>query len=509
MIHLAGSVTGESATADAVIATDSLGQIVSWNSRAVTVFGWKEDEVVGNLLVNQIIPELNRDIFLKKLSLNLESSNNHAQDQRIHEACLTNHGKSIPVEMRASRLEIKQETYITLFVRDMSEGILSEKEFLQLAEQNLALENENLKAQMHGEDLQRYIDSMTTLSAKFSLDGHPIMINKPGQIAAGIDAETMKTVPIWDQPFCAFDKEVRSQVIEAFRIAAKGKGNRYGGCLLLNGVETPVEISFVPVNDLSGEIEYVLGEAKDISAQKEVENQLRERTLQLEASNRELEAFCYSVSHDLRAPLRAIDGYSSALKEDYADCIGEEGNGYIERIRNSVHWMSHLIDDLLNLSRLSLATIQVKELNISKIVGEIIEDLSAREPDRQVKVEIEPDLFVKADRTLLESLLLNLVGNAWKFSSKRTESHISIGQFVQKGTRVFFVKDNGVGFDMAFSNKLFGVFERLHSPKEFSGSGIGLAIAARIVERHGGRIWAESEQDKGATFFFTLGSQQP
>lgn len=236
----------------------------------------------------------------------------------------------------------------------------------------------------------------------------------------------------------------------------------------------------------------------------ELERRVEERTVQMDAANRELEAFCYSVSHDLRTPLRAISGFASALREDYGPKLEPEANEYLGRIVSGTERMTEVINDLLRLSRVSRAEMSPTECDLSQLARQIESEMRSDGPDRNVECLIQPGLSAQVDRGLIRVALENLLQNAWKFTAKRDSARIEFGASESEEGTVFFVKDNGAGFDMAYSNKLFGVFERLHRAGEFPGTGIGLATVHRIVQRHGGRIWAEAEVDKGATFYFTL-----
>lgn len=236
-----------------------------------------------------------------------------------------------------------------------------------------------------------------------------------------------------------------------------------------------------------------------------LEQRVRERTASLLAVNTELETFSYSVSHDLRAPLRHINGFSLALLEDYSDILDDVGKGYLQEIRGASQEMAQLIDDLLQLARLTRSQMRWENVYLSKLAEEVIADLQKREPDREVTIDITEELITHGDNSLLKIVLTNLLGNAWKFTSKTERAEITFGQEQMNGEKVYFIRDNGAGFDMAYADKLFGAFQRLHSSSEFEGTGIGLATVRRVINRHGGRVWTEAEINKGATFYFTLG----
>jgi light-regulated signal transduction histidine kinase (bacteriophytochrome) len=231
---------------------------------------------------------------------------------------------------------------------------------------------------------------------------------------------------------------------------------------------------------------------------------LRQAKVAAEAANRELEAFSYSVAHDLRAPLRGLDGFSQALIEDYADKLGDEGRGYLGHLRDSAQMMGRLIDDLLALSRVTRADLVREPVDLSDLARSVATQLQRAWPDRRIEVVIAAGVVAEGDARLLRIALENLLGNAWKFTGKRAEPRIEVGVTSRDENSGYFVRDNGAGFDMAYASKLFGAFQRLHSIDEFEGTGIGLATVQRIINRHGGRIWAIGEVDHGATFYFTL-----
>jgi light-regulated signal transduction histidine kinase (bacteriophytochrome) len=248
-----------------------------------------------------------------------------------------------------------------------------------------------------------------------------------------------------------------------------------------------------------------IAEAQIVKLNMELEKRVTERTLQLETVNRELESFAYSVSHDLRAPLRGIDGFSQALLEEYQDKVDEQGKNYLQRIRLATQRMAQLIDDILNLSRITRSEINIQQVDLSKIAWDIVNDLEESQPERHVEFFIQEGIIIQADSHLLHIALENLIGNALKFTSKHPTARIEFGVHQQQdGLPVYFIRDDGAGFEMNYAQKLFGAFQRLHDAKEFSGTGIGLATVQRIIHRHGGKVWAEGEVEKGATFYFTI-----
>lgn len=236
----------------------------------------------------------------------------------------------------------------------------------------------------------------------------------------------------------------------------------------------------------------------------ELEQRVRQRTTQLAASNRELEAFCYAVSHDLRAPLRAIEGFSDELLRSYADALDARGRHYLERVRAGSQRMAGLIDDLLRLSRLTRDALRRERVDLSALARSVAADLAQREPARRVTFAVEPDLVAHGDPRLLRVAIENLFGNAWKFTAKKPEATVTFGRAASGGRAAFVVRDDGVGFDMAHAGNLFGAFQRLHHERDFPGNGIGLATVQRVILRHGGEVRAEGAPGAGAAFFFTL-----
>jgi PAS domain S-box-containing protein len=278
-----------------------------------------------------------------------------------------------------------------------------------------------------------------------------------------------------------------------------------------DGTIFPASVTISPIQDEHGALIGASSIARDVTEQQELRSmdELRRRSEDLDRANQSLEAFTYSVSHDLRAPLRAMGGYSAALLEEYGDVLGDVGQGYATRILAAGEQMAALIDDLLQLSRILRSEVRLETVDLGAEVARIAEDLQRDEPRRVVHFAIQRPVEVQADHKLIRTVLENLVGNAWKFTSLRDDALIEFGTTATADATVCcYVRDNGAGFDPAYTDQLFQPFQRLHSAGEFPGSGIGLASVRTIVERHGGRAWAEGAVDEGATFHFTLGARE-
>ncbi len=346
-----------------------------------------------------------------------------------------------------------------------------------------------------------------------NLDGRHVFANRYIADMLGYTVDEIRNTGIDD----LVHPDERRKVLDRFkaRMNDKNPQNHYETLFVSkNGDAVPVEITaaktlwhgrpagMVIVRDITRRKEF----EKQLQAHQEhLEELVRNRTRELEQTNKELEAFSYSVSHDLRAPLRGIGGFSQLLIDEYTHQLDSEGQDYLNRVHAAAIHMSRLIDDLLQLSKITKLEMRVKPIDMSALVEAVVARQRDKEPQREVEVRIQPGMQAQGDPNLVEIAMHNLVENAWKYTQHVEHAKVEIGCTTEDGVATFFVRDNGAGFDMDYAEKLFGPFQRLHTQQEFEGTGIGLATVARIVQRHHGRIWARAEKNKGAVFYFTLG----
>lgn len=367
------------------------------------------------------------------------------------------------------------------------------------------------------ERLRRIVSDAPFPIGLYADDGEILFVNNAWRRITGYAPEELRTIGEWAAKAYGDRKDLACADIESsFSLADAAREGEFA--IRTQGGERRFwDFSSSPVGRLPDGRRLVTTMAMDVTERRHAEAELwayrehleelvKERTAELEAANREMESFSYSVSHDLRAPLRALDGFSAILAQEYPDRLDERGRGYLDRIRAAARTMALLVDGLLSLARLNRQELTVAPVDLSALARRVGADLAALEPGRSVRLLVTDGLAADGDPRLLHVLLENLIGNALKFTSTRPEARIELGLTERDGERVFFVKDNGVGFDMAYASKLFLPFQRLHRANEFPGTGIGLATVHRIVARHGGRIWPDSAPDAGATFYFTLGA---
>jgi PAS domain S-box-containing protein len=374
---------------------------------------------------------------------------------------------------------------------------------------------ERLKAERELEVRSRAIESSLSGMAMVDLEKRLTYVNPSFLRIWGYDAPAevlgRATVEFWQRP------EDCDHVMEM--VAAQGSWTGTLQGRRRDGEVFPVELRVSLVRDADGTpicslstfidvTERRKAEEENLRLKEELEDRVMLRTAQLAESNRELESFCYSVSHDLRTPLRAIAGFSAILAESYAGLLDAAGQDCIRRIERGATRLGELIDDLLALSRVSRHEMTMQPVDLSSLCREVIEQLAAAHPERQVEVRISPNVRVLADPVLMRQALHNLLENAWKYTSRTPEPRIEFDCCRKNGSQVCSVRDNGAGFDMQFSHKLFGTFQRLHGVDEFEGTGIGLATVKRVIERHGGHVWGEGAPGRGAVFFFSLPSKR-
>ncbi|HUH97981.1 MAG TPA: PAS domain S-box protein [Anaerolineales bacterium] len=485
---------------DAIIGKTLDGTIVSWNPGAERIYGYQAREVIGKPISIISPPEGPDD-----MRAILEKIKGGERIQQYETVRLARDGSRIDVSLNVSPLRDDAGNIVgaTAIFRDITERKQAERALrrahddleLQVQERTAALSESNMLLKMlldYSPDHIFFKDLQSRFIRTSRSQAQALGLGDPAEIAGKSD-------------FDFFAHAQRSYEIEQ-EIIRSGEPSigLEEHVVWPDGGESWGLTTKVPLRDADDNIIGTFGIFKDITQRKQAEEALQKAELDLEATNRELEAFSYSVSHDLRAPLRSIDGFSQALLEDYADQLPPEGRHYLQRVRAAAQHMAELIDDLLNLARVTRASLQPGSVDLSAIARQIAGELSELHPERNVKFDIAPEVHCSGDARLLQIVMENLLNNAWKFTSRRAEAHIEFNVLNENGSRTFFVRDNGAGFDMKYADKLFGAFQRLHSASEFPGTGIGLATIQRIIHKHGGRIWAEGAVDRGATFYFSL-----
>jgi len=481
------------AAPDAMVIVNQAGVIQFVNAQTEKLFGYSRQEILGRpveILIPQSLQELH--ITHRSEYLALPAARGMAEGRELY--AVRKDGKEFPAEISLSPIDTAEGTLISSAIRDITQ-------------------RKQLEMRFHEQEERfRLIVTGITDYAIFMLDpeGHVVSWNAGAQRIKGYRAEE-----ILGRHFSQFySKEdvALGKPADELRLAAQeGRCEDEGWRIRKDGTRFWANAVITALRDGSGRLRGFGKVTRDMTERKEIEERLEEQRRQLAHSNaelieanKELESFSYSVSHDLRAPLRSIDGFSHALLEDCADKLTDAGQDYLNRIRAATQRMGMLIDDLLNLSRITRGEIHLEDLNISGLVHSILDSLGRAHPDRRIEFEIDEGLQVQADQRLLRVALENLLNNAWKFTSKCPLARIDFGKTNANGASAYFIRDNGAGFDPAYADRLFGAFQRLHTVAEFPGTGVGLATVQRIIRRHGGQIWAEGAVNKGATFYFTL-----
>lgn len=481
------------AAPDAVVIAAGDGGIVLANVQTERLFGYARGDLIGQP-IEILVPERLRDRHLGHRRGFLAAPRVRPMGEGLELWGRRADGSEFPVAISLSPVETAEGTLTIAAIRDVTAAKRAEKE-LRDRETKFRAMLEAAPDAIVIADPQGRIELVNAQTER--------LFGYPRERLIGQAVEIL--VP---ERFRGRHVSHRTGYASTPRVRPMGEGQQLYG-RRADGSEFPVAISLSPA-ETEGRTLIIAG-IRDVTdyhrIQQEV-SELNEKLLrdnaELSAVNRELEAFSYSVSHDLRAPLRAIDGFSQALLEDCADQIDETGLDYLRRVRNAAQRMGSLIDDLIMLSRVTRADMHLQDVDLSALARRIADDLEAREPERRADFAIARGLTAHCDARLVQIVLENLLGNAWKFSAGRTPSRIEFGRGTVDGAEAYFVRDNGAGFDMAYADQLFRAFQRLHDAAQFAGTGIGLATVQRIVHKHGGRVWATGEVDKGATFCFTL-----
>lgn len=471
------------AAPDALVIVGQDGRILLINGQAERLFGYRRSELVGQL-VEVLVPLRYRSQHPAHRGSYFSAPRVRPMGDGVELQGLRKDGSEFPAEISLGPVETPGGRIAMAAIRDVTDRRRAEAKFRGL--------------------LESAPDAMVIVDA----GGSMLLVNAQAEKLFGYRRDEMIGQPVES----LMPERYRSQhPAHRGNFFADPKFRAMGTGIELfarhkDGFEIPVEISLSPIETDEGVL--VSSTIRDVTDRKRVEREATAAREATEAANRELEAFSYSVAHDLRVPLRGIDGFSKALLSRHADSLNEEGRHFLHRVRESTHRMAALIDGLLSLARINRSNLEYDSVSLTEIGCGVARRISALEPERNVQFVIAEGLSARGDRRLLEAVLENLFSNAWKFSSRRDDARIEFNRFDEGERHGFFVRDNGAGFEMDHASKLFGVFQRLHTSREFEGTGIGLATVARILERHGGTIWAEGKVSVGATFYFTLNEKE-
>ena len=490
---------------EGVFVRDRDETIVACNASAESIYGLSAGQILGRKTLLGLVQYLREDgtpVDAHRQRPGIESLRSGTSERDFVVGVVRPDGKTVWISANADAVLMPGE-------KKVRGVVISFRDITAQREAGIALRRSQAANRMLAQALQQSTDAIWTKN----LEGIVTSWNAGCERLYGFSAEEAVGKPLRELHMRYLPEREYSAILARIRSGRPSQGESVR--VAKDGRKIVISLVTAPLFDERGELVGEVSNSRDITElrsmqaevealNRELERRVAERTAELETANRELEAFAYSVSHDLRAPLRSIDGFSSLLIERGAATLDEDGKGFLLRIRAAAQRMAVLIDDLLDLSRVSRSEIHRREVNLSELAGAILADFAAEASSRTVKVHIGPALKVHADPGLMRVLLENLFGNAWKFTGNRADARIEFGRAMHDGQEVFFVRDNGAGFDMAYSKRLFGAFQRLHPQTEFEGTGIGLATAQRIVHRHGGRIWADGGIDRGATFFFVI-----
>ena len=454
---------------------------VDVNDSFIKMSGYSREELIGHTSVELgLTTDVERREAAKQTVIKTGSIKNY-ELTFIHKS-----GKQFDILSSADMILLNGEKYIINILYDITDR-----------KRNQAI------IQKQKQDIQDFIDSMSTLCAKVATDGTILLVNKIAAQASGLSLEELMQTNFLEGKWWKYDEEVHKRVADAFKKASEGTAINYDESIFVFGKALPINFSLTPIFDLRGKVEYIVAEARDITALKSIQENLQQQSAELEKANKELEAFSYSVSHDLRAPLRIIDGYVEIVRTDYQHKLDEEGQHMLHIIATNARKMGQLIDDLLDLSRLGRKELLVHQVDMKRLIDSVITEHFSSDTEH-VNIRIDKIETTECDSSLIRQVWINLISNAIKYSANRDKPEIKISSYKKDSHIVYCIQDNGVGFDMQYADKLFGVFQRLHKMSEYEGTGVGLALVQRIVSKHGGTVWAQAEKDKGATFYFSL-----